>query len=92
MYYMLWHGGTNYAVGTLDDVEPFETLDALKDAFRSRVQWRSPSYVTVYEETPAEGGPEAQVWASDPRGMRDPYPDYLLSFASSEGDLHVEEC
>ena len=87
---MLWHGGSSYEVGYIDeDTEEFPSLAAAKDAFAGRADTLETYYPCVSEDTPEDGGPSAQVFFADPREFADPYPDRVLSFGP-RGGVRVE--
>lgn len=62
-----------------DDTEEFASLEAASFEFWSRAC--SNPYFPEVAHIPAEvGGPSMTVWKYDPRGERDPYPDYVIEF------------
>lgn len=89
--WMLWHGGSGYAHGYVDDdTEYFASLYEAKHLFDSRANsWNT--YYPCVDRIPAEdGGPSAYIYFSDPRDdiEGDPYPDRILEYGP-RGGLHV---
>jgi hypothetical protein len=75
----LWHGGTNYSLGYVDDdIEVFDSLQAAKDTLYNREECSDPYYPCVEESS-------MYVYFSDPRGLADPYPDRILIIGSRGG-------
>lgn len=86
MVYMLWHGGSSYAVGTVDDdLEMYDTLQEALAEFERRAWASEACYPCVDAIPPEDGGPTAWLWFDDPRGMSDPYPDQIVSFGPRGG-------
>lgn len=100
MIYALWHGGANYAPGTIDDdLETFEDVDAARDAAWTRARTGNHfqqdfDYVTrdaASVLTPNVGeDSEIVVWLTDPRESDDPYPDRIIRWDISTGYFEVE--
>lgn len=85
--WMLWHGGSSYAHGSIeDDVEEFASLKAAKDAFAARADF-DPYYPCVSDDA------SAWIFFHDPNdegnGPGDPYPDRVLEFGP-RGGVRVE--
>ena len=80
----LWHGGANYAVGSIDtDLEEFVTLEECKYALDGRRMNDSG-------QTPGVGFDSLfHVWFADPRDSVDPYPDRIIRFGT-RGGLVIE--
>lgn len=83
--YMMWHGGANYALPTVDDAEEFSSLQAAKESFWSRAD-RDPFY-------PCVENPEAWILFSDPRenASGDVYPDRVMTLGP-RGGVRIERC
>ncbi len=79
--WMLWHGGSSYAVADQmrrEDCERFDTLaDALAD-FEDRPD--DGFYPCVGRLLPDAGGPSAWICYTDPFGAGDVQPDATLQF------------
>lgn len=89
--FILWHGGSSYAVGGYEDIEVFDTLQDAKDAFRSRADF-DPYYPCVSQDEPEGGGPEAWLWFKrKPEDDGDLYPEVLLQFGP-RGGLITRRC
>ena len=85
--YMLWHGGSSYAVFDQFNRSDIEEFDSIADAirsFRARADF-DPYYPCVSEDAPEEGGPEAWLCFDDPYQVPDLYPDRILSFGPRGG-------
>ena len=82
--FMLWHGGSSYAVGGYGDIEAFASLREAKEAFRGRVE--DSYYPCVSTDTPDDGGPEAWLWVRVmPPDDGDLYPAAILRFGPRGG-------
>jgi hypothetical protein len=88
--WMLWHGGTNYAAGYIeDDIEAFDSIKECERSFDRRADsWNT--YYPCVERDPAEnGGQSAWLFFYDPNdeanGVRDPYPDQILEYGPRGG-------
>jgi hypothetical protein len=88
--WMLWHGGSSYAVGYVaDDTEHFDTLKEALRSFDARADSSNTYYPCVEREPADEGGQSAWIFFYDPRGERDPYPDRILEYGP-RGGLRLE--
>lgn len=79
--WLICHGGTGWDIGSLEkDVEHFNSIRELKDAFWRRLE--DPYYPCVTDDTPEDGGQEGWVFFYDPNdesnGPGDPYPDRII--------------
>jgi hypothetical protein len=91
--YALWHGGSSYSQGELDqDLEVFDSITAAKAEFETR--YRSGRYNTFTyadgrsnrDDTPAvDESASMFVYLADPRGDSDPYPDRLIEIGPRGG-------
>lgn len=99
----LWHGGSSYSVGTVDeDVEQFPDLDTAKAEFMTRfASGRCNTFYYLSEnaderqglDTPAvDAACEMLLWYADPRGVQDPYPDALMRLGLDCEHALVEQC
>lgn len=85
--YLLWHGGSNYAVPYAEDAEVFDSLRQLRDSFDSRLS--DSYYPCVTDDEPENGGQEGWVFFTDPRELGgDLYPDRIISYGP-RGGLHI---
>lgn len=79
--WMLWHGGSSYAVADQflrEDCEQFATLADVLAEFDSRAE---DSFYPCVDRVPASaGGPSAWICYSDPFGVGDLYPDNTIEF------------
>jgi hypothetical protein len=77
--WMLWQGGANYTVGTVeDDIEEFDTVAAAREEFEARENGDRHWF-------PMVEGSTAHVFLRDPRGEMDPYPDRVWEFGPRGG-------
>lgn len=79
--WMLWHGGSSYAVAdqmNRDDCEEFATLEAALDEFESRPG--DSFYPCVSRDSAENGGPSAWICFADPFQRSDLYPDATIEF------------
>lgn len=92
---MYWYGGSSYAVPDVHDesgrhAEVFCSLAAAKREFISRAS--SHYYPGVSECEPADGGPEAHIFAGKSRKhpvIGEEYPDMIMRFGP-RGGVRVE--
>lgn len=85
--YMLWHGGSSYAMFdqfNRDDIEEFDSIKDAVESFRARADF-DPYYPCVSDGLPEEGGPEAWLCFDNPYQNGDLYPDRVLSFGPRGG-------
>ena len=96
--YALWYGGCSYAFGDFADVETFDSMQALKDAFESRCyggSFRRQNFTfadgrTQSVFTPAVDGSSTEMhvfYAMPEEG--DMYPDRIVKFGP-RGGIRVE--
>lgn len=84
MVFALWHGGANYAVGTIDtDVEEFGSIERVKETLQVRLDNFTGHYPGVDLDS------AFHVWFADPRDEMDPYPDRIVRFGP-RGGIHVD--
>jgi hypothetical protein len=79
--FMLWHGGSSYAVADQMNRENCERFDTLADALAEFESRPGDSYTPcVSRELPDAGGPSAWICYADPFGVGDVYPDATIQF------------
>lgn len=96
----LWHGGSSYALGEIDtDLERFPSLASAQRALQERSEsngarsclFRYIDRGDTREYCPVVEGSSMLVYLSDPREVREPYPDFLLSIGP-RGGIKKEVC
>ena len=87
--YMLWHGGSNYAMPDhfrREDIDECDSLAAARDLFEARTDnWTSPATPCVERVPPDDGGPSAWICFADPFEVGDLYPDRIMEYGPRGG-------
>lgn len=83
--WILWWGGGNYSVPSVEDAEEVSYADVVS-ILLERYDNRDGSTPCVDESS------EAQVFYSDPRELDDPYPDELVRWSHYHNTFRREAC
>jgi hypothetical protein len=83
--YGLFYGGSNYSAGSVEDVEEFDSIKEAKDTL-----WRRSDFDPMFPCVD-DAQAEIQLFFTDPRDRRDPYPDRILKLGK-RGGIISERC